>query len=147
MGWTVLMAVSVLVIALLMVALTVAAVLLARDLRRALERLSEVSRALEQDGRPALQSVRTAADEAGRVATALRQEVDGLVGASRRIRTQATEIADRVAERARDLEVVLDILQEEVEDTALDVAAALRATRRGAGVFRSLKRAVLGRRR
>ncbi|HWP36900.1 MAG TPA: hypothetical protein VNL18_05025, partial [Gemmatimonadales bacterium] len=115
--------------------------------QKAFRAVAEVSRALEQDGRPALQSVRTAADEAGRVATALRQEVDGLVGASRRIRTQATEIADRVAERARDLEVVLDILQEEVEDTALDVAAALRATRRGAGVFRSLKRAVLGRRR
>jgi uncharacterized protein YoxC len=147
MGWTVLTAVSVLVIALLMLALTVAAILLARDVRRALDRLGEVSRTLEQDGRPALQSVRIAAEEAGRVATALRQEVDGLVGASQRIRTHATEIADRVGERVGDLEVVLDILQEEVEDTALDVAAALRATRRGAGLFRSLKRAVLGRRR
>ncbi|HEX9582849.1 MAG TPA: hypothetical protein VF970_17240 [Gemmatimonadales bacterium] len=140
-------AVSAVTIALLMLGFTVAALVLMRDLRRALERLGEVGRVLEQDGRPALQSVRTAAEDASRVVATVRGEVDGLVAASRRIRTQATEAADRVADRLRDLEVVLDILHEEVEDTALDVAAALRATRRGAGVFRSLKRAILGRRR
>jgi uncharacterized protein YoxC len=147
MGWTVVMAVSVMVIALLMIVLTVSGVLLMRDVHRALEHLSGASRALEQEGRPALQAVRSTAEEAGRVAATVRQEVDSLIGASRQIRTQISDVADRVTERVKDLDIVLDILQEEVEETALDVAAALRATRRGAGVFRSLKRAVLGRRR
>lgn len=147
MGWTVVTAVSVLTMAVLMLGFTVAALLLMRDLRRALERFGEVGRLIEQDGRPALQSVRSAAEDASRVVASVRDEVNGIVDASRRIRSQATEAADRIADRVRDVEVVLDILQEEVEDTALDVAAALRATRRGAGVFRSLKRAILGRRR
>jgi methyl-accepting chemotaxis protein len=128
-----------------MLGFTIAALFLMRELRRAMERLGDVSRMLEQDGRPALLSVRSAAEEASRVAASVRREVDEVVDASKRIRTQVGDAANRVADRVRDLEVVLDILQEEVEDTALDVAAALRATRRGAGVFRSLKRAILGR--
>jgi len=147
MGWTVLTSVSVTVIALLMLGLTVGAMLLMRDLRRALERVGDVSRLLEQDGRPALLSMRSAAEDASKMVATVRGELDGIADASRGIRTQATQIADRMADRVHDLEVVLDILQEEVEDTALEVASALRATRRGASVFRSLKRAVLGRRR
>src|SRR3989304_3867227 len=99
MGWTVLTAVSVTVIALLMLGFTIGALLLMRDLRRALERIGEVSRMLEQDGRPALLSVRSAAEDASKVVASVRGEVDGIVTASRQIREQATEVADRVTDR------------------------------------------------
>ena len=50
-------------------------------------------------------------------------------------------------ERLQDVGTLLDILHEEVEDTVLDVAAALRTTRRGVSVFGAMKRALLKRRR
>jgi hypothetical protein len=42
---------------------------------------------------------------------------------------------------------LLGVVQEEVEGTALDIAAALRTTRRGGKLFRRMKRALTSRRR
>ena len=42
-------------------------------------------------------------------------------------------------------DALIDVLQYEVEETALDIAAAMRTTRRGTTVLRAMKRAFLGR--
>jgi len=77
----------------------------------------------------------------------VREEVDQLVATSRDLRGRVSDAAGALDDRVRDLEAVLDVLQEEVEETALDVAAALRATRRGASLLRGLKRVFLRGRR
>ena len=67
-----------------------------------------------------------------------------MVETSRDIRTRVGNAADAAESRLLDLEALLDVVQEEVEETVLDVAAALRTTRRGSTILRSMKRIFLG---
>lgn len=106
------------------------------------ERLVDV---LDRDARPALQSARSLAEDAGKMVAAVRSEVDGFAGAASDVRQRVTRAARAADERIRDLEALLDVVQYEVEETALDVAAALRTTRRGASVLGAMKRAFVGR--
>lgn len=147
MGWEALTAVSVAVLALMSVVLAIGLVLWLRDLTRLMDRLDAFARVLERDGPPLLNAARSVAEDATKVVGSVRGEVDQLVATSRDLRSRVSGAAGALEERVRDLEAVLDVLQEEVEETALDVAAALRATRRGASLLRGLKRAFLRGRR
>jgi hypothetical protein len=114
---------------------------------RLMSRLDAFAQVLERDGPPLVQAARSVTEDATRVIGSVRGEVDHLVATSRGLRQKVSGAAGALDERVRDLEAVLDVLQGEVEETALDVAAALRATRRGASVLRGLKRAFLKGRR
>ena len=70
-----------------------------------------------------------------------------MVETSRDLRARLQRAADAAEGRLGDLEALLDVLYEEVEETALDVASALRTTRRGASVLSAMKRAFLRRSR
>jgi hypothetical protein len=48
--------------------------------------------------------------------------------------------ADRVEEKLIELETLYDLVHDEVEDTALDVAATLRSVRRGNGMIGRVRR-------
>ena len=137
MQWEALTAISVAMLALMSLVLVVLAAVW----------LGRVGRLLDRDGQPLLQAARSVAEDAGKIVGQLRGEVEQIVATSRDVRLRIGGAAGSLDERARDLEAVLDILQDEVEETALDVAAALRATRRGTSVVRAGKRGVLRGRR
>jgi uncharacterized protein YoxC len=139
-GWDVLTAVSVAIIALMLVVLVVAALASLRDFGRLARRLEAFTAALERDGPAMLDGART-------IVNNLRDEVGQIVATSREVRERVKGTAGSLEERVRDLEAVLDVLQEEVEETALDVAAALRATRRGTSLLGAMKRALFRGRR
>ena len=137
MQWEALTAISVAMLALMSLVLVVLAAVW----------LGRVGRLLDRDGQPLLQAAGSVAEDAGKIVGQLRGEVEQIVATSRDVRLRIGGAAGSLDERARDLEAVLDILQDEVEETALDVAAALRATRRGTSVVRAVKRAFLRGRR
>lgn len=137
MDWAAVSAISVAIIALLAVGLSVSAILLIRDVRRLLD-------TFDRDGRPALLAVRTVVEDTGKTVATLRAEVEQMVSGARALRSRVGEAAGSLDERMRDLEIVLDVVQDEIEDTLLDVASILRTTRRGASVARALKRVFLG---
>lgn len=146
MEWaTAVTAISTAVIA---VVVTISAVVVVRALIE-LNRLGRAVRTqlerLEYEARPALDSARTIARDAERLVASVRSEVDGFTGVSQDVRQRLTRAAEAVEERLRDIESVVDMVQYEVEETALDVAAALRTTRRSASVLRAMKRAIMGR--
>lgn len=125
-------AVSLAVIAVAAVAVAAAHVVAARaalSLFRTVERLSG----------PAVDDVR-------QLVSGIRREADALVGTSRDIRLRIIKAADAAEERLSDLDSLVDVVQEEVEDTALDAVATLRHVRRGLHGFRWARR-VLARRR
>lgn len=111
-------------------------------LRSTIERTVEL---LERDARPTLDSARRLIDDAQHVMSSVRTEADGIVHSSKDVRDRLDGLMRRTEERLQDLDALIDVVQYEVEETALDVAAALRTTRRGASVFRTMKRAFLGR--
>jgi len=133
-------AVSTAVIAVLLALPAVASFLLFRELRRAVRALERFGDTVQREVLPAVQSARGIADQATQIAATIRGEVDGLVETSQDLRGRVKRAADATEDRLNDLEALLDVLYEEVEDTALDVAAALRTTRRGVSVIGAVKR-------
>ncbi|MGH7547253.1 MAG: hypothetical protein ACREMM_03660 [Gemmatimonadales bacterium] len=97
-------------------------------------------RVLEGLAGPALGDVR-------QVVATIRAEADGLVGTSRELRTRILTAADAAEERLADLDALFEVVQEEVETTALDVAATLRNVRRGLSVLEWGRRALKRRRK
>jgi uncharacterized protein YoxC len=135
MGWDAVTALSVAIIALMFVVLAIAALIWLRDAGRLMSRLEAFAAVLERDGPAMLESART-------IVSSLREEVGQVVATSREVRERIKGTAGSLDERVRDFEAVLDVLQDEVEETALDVAAALRATRRGTSLLGAMKRAL-----
>jgi len=140
MGWEAVTAISVAIIALMFVVVAIAALIWLRDVGRVAKRLESFTAVLERDGPVMLDGARS-------IVTNLRDEVTKIVATSRELRQRVQGTAGSLEERVRDFEAVLDVLQDEVEETALDVAAALRATRRGTSLVGAMKRALFRGRR
>lgn len=134
------MALSLVVIALSFLAIaTATGILIARVLLE-MRKLQATVEGLRGDLQPAVTAVRTISDESTRLAGLVSGEAEELVAASRALRVGVTE-------RMRNLEAVYEVLQEEVEETAIDVAVTLRRFRRGVGWFGLVRRLLGGRRR
>ena len=147
-GWpSVVTALSTLVIALVVVGLVLAMLILLRRVTALSASMTRVLETVERDARPTIESVRRTAEEANRLGVAIRTEVEGFAGTSRRLRDRVERTSRALEERFSDLETLLDILQDEVEETVLDLAAVMRTTRRGAGLFQAARRVILGRKR
>ena len=65
----------------------------------------------------------------------IKGEADALVGTSRDIRERIVRAADAAETRLSDLDALVEIVQEEVEDTALDAAVTLQNVRRGLSLW------------
>jgi uncharacterized protein YoxC len=146
MPWTqVVIAISTAIIAILLTLPALASFFLFRETRRAVALLERSAETLQKEIVPSLQSARGLLQQANQVAGTVRGEIEAVVGTSRDLRGRVKRAADAAEARLTDLEALLDVVYEEVEDTALDVASALRTTRRGAGMFSAMKRAFLRR--
>jgi hypothetical protein len=100
---------------------------------------------MDEEARPTLELARTILEDAAHVSTVLKKETQEFAGTAETIRKGLLRVRDSAEERLQDLDTLLEVVQEEVEDTMLDVASALRTTRRGTKIFRTMKRAFLGR--
>ena len=133
-------ALSLAVIALSFIAIAIATVVVLARLVKPLEDLSKVVRGLEDDLTVAIRGVRQLTDQSQDLLSMVRQEAGAFVQTGRRLRRQVVKGAERIRTRMADLESLYDVVHEEVEDTALDVAAVLRSARRGNGVLGRIRR-------
>jgi len=141
MEWpAVVTAIATATIAILLALPAIASFLLFRELRKAMRTLEKFGETIQRDVVPVIQSARGIAEQATQIATTVKTEVGGLVETSQDLRGRVKRAADATEDRLSDLEALLDVLYEEVEATALDVAAALRTTRRGVSVLGAVKR-------
>jgi hypothetical protein len=115
-------AISLAVMALAALVATGAIVAAALGVRRAVT-------ALQGFAGPAITDVR-------QLIAGIKTEADALVGASRDVRQRIVRAADAAEERLTDLDSLVEVMQEELEDTALDAAATMRDVRRGLSVWR-----------
>ena len=97
-------------------------------------------RLLEQLAGPAVGDVR-------QLLGTIRTEAESLVGTSRELRGRIVKAADAAEARLADLDALFEVVHEEVETTALDVAATLRNVRRGLSVLEWGRRALKRRRK
>ena len=126
-------AISLVVIALAFAAIGAAVALLARAALR------EV-RELREEVAPALSAVRRITDAGADLSGDIKQELQEYLATSRAVRQDLERGVYQVKSRLADLDALYEVLHEEVEDTALDVAARVRSVRNGAGMVSRIRR-------
>ena len=126
-------AISLVVIALAFAAIGVAVALLARTAIR------EV-RELREEVAPAISAVRRITDAGADLSGDIKQEVQEYLATSRAVRQDLERGVYQVKSRLADLDALYEVVHEEVEDTALDMAARVRAVRNGAGMVSRIRR-------
>jgi uncharacterized protein YoxC len=77
----------------------------------------------------------------------IKSEAESLVDSSRDIRHRIVRAADAAEQRLTDLDALAEIMQEELEETALDAAAALHDVRRGITLWQWGRKVLKGRRK
>ena len=128
------------VTALCLIIIALSAVLVAVSVFGAVAGFRAFLRAFEHIAGPAVDDVRQLVGN-------IRREADSLVGTSREIRLKIVRAADAAEQRLQDLDALVEVVQEEVEDAALDVAATVRSVRRGFSIWRVGSRVLRRRRR
>lgn len=132
--WTgVVTALSLAIIALAAIAVAVAGVMAARSARSLLRKVDEFAGPALADARQLVGTIKV--------------EAEALVGASRDIRERIVRAADAAEDRLSDLNALAEVVTEEVQDTVVDAAAALRGARRGFSLIEWGRRALRRRRR
>jgi len=95
---------------------------------------------LKSDLDETLSGIRQLTGQGQELMSVVRLEAGAFVQTGRRIRRKVSRGVDRVERRLEDLEALYDVVHEEVEDSALDVAAALRRVRQGNGMIGRVRR-------
>ncbi len=140
-------AISLVVIAVSMlggaIAVAVGALRIAGETRK----LSAMIQGHQEDVTQALAGARRLTEQGQDVLVLLRQEVGAFTQTSRRVRRKLVRGVDNIEAKLADLETLYDLVHDEVEDTALDVAAALRTSRQGNGMLGRVRRLLVPSRR
>ena len=134
------MAISLAVIALSLLGAALAAAIAALRVADQVKRMSTLVESFQDDLRQTLTTTRRLTEQGQDLVVVLRNEAGAYAHTGRRIRRKLARGIDRLEGKLADLETLYDVVHEEVEDTALDVAAALRRTRAGNGVLGRVRR-------
>jgi hypothetical protein len=110
-------------------------------------KLSAMIQGHQEDVAQALAGARRLTDQGQDLLVLVRQEIGAFTQTSRRIRRKLVPGVDNIEAKLTDLETLYDLVHEEVEDTALDVAAALRTSREGNGMLGRVRRLIVPSRR
>lgn len=140
-------AISLATMAIAFVALAVMLGLAIRQAAQDAKALAQALGRLNADLAPALKAMQDMAQQGQALATVVKTEVVAVVETSRRLRGRVEAGADRIQERLADLEALYDVVEEEVEETALDLATFLRRVRSGGSWLSRLRRLLPRRRR
>ncbi|HYX83137.1 MAG TPA: hypothetical protein VE714_12135, partial [Gemmatimonadales bacterium] len=97
-------------------------------------------KALKGFGGPAIADVR-------QLIGSIKYEAEALVGASRDVRHRIVRAVDAAEERLTDLDALAEVMQDELQETALDAAATMRNVRRGLSVWRWSRKMLKGKKR
>jgi hypothetical protein len=126
-------AISLLVIALSFLAIGIAVALMARTAARQLK-------AVKNEIEPALAALRKITDAGAELSGDIREEIEEYLATSRALRHDLERGVRQVKGRLADLDALYEVVHDEVEDTALDVAAGVRSVRKGAGMISRIRR-------
>jgi len=134
------MAISLAVMALSFVGIALALAIAALKLTGQVKKVGTLVDGLQDDIARTLKAVRRLTEQGQDVMVVVRQETGAFAQTGRRLRRKLVRAADRVEVKLEELETLYDVVHDEVEGTALDVAAALRSVRRGNGMIGRVRR-------
>jgi uncharacterized protein YoxC len=141
------MAISLVIIALSFITIAIGIVWGLKKSSEQLKLMGRVLEGLDDDLIPAFRSIREIADSGKDVVGKFKAEAEAVVRTSRRLRRRARQGADRVTERLQDLDALYEVVHEELEEAALDLATLVHNVRTGGGWLSKIRRFLPGRRR
>jgi methyl-accepting chemotaxis protein len=97
-------------------------------------------KALKRFSGPAITDVR-------QLIGSIKTEADALVGTSRDIRHRIVRAADAAEERLTALDSLAEVMQEELQETAIDAVEAMQNVRRGLSLWRWSRKALKSKKR
>lgn len=133
-------AIALVIIALAFAAIATAAVMIARKASTEIVQLSDELAKLRGELSPALAALRRVADAGADLSADVRKEVNEYLVVSQGVRKDLERGVRQIKGKLQDLDALYEVVHEEVEDTALDVAAGLRSVRNGAGMVGRIRR-------
>ena len=134
------MAISLAVLAIAFLGLAIAIGVVALKLAAQVRKVGTLVDGLQDDVARTLKSVRGLTEQGQDVMVLVRHEAGAFAQTARRMRRKAVRAADRIEVKMEELEALYDVVHDEVEGAALDMAGALRAVRRGNGMLGRVRR-------
>jgi hypothetical protein len=134
------MAISLAIVAASFVVLAIVLGTAALRVARQAQALADLATGFQDDIARTVASVRGLTEQAQDVMALVRSEAGAFADTSRRLRRRIVKGADRLQAKLMDLEALYEVVHEEVEDTALDLAAGLRSIRHGDGMISRVRR-------
>lgn len=122
---------------LLAVAALVTFILLIQTVRAGIESMNKATARIAEEARPMLTNANAMVRDAREMVALVRDDVTRVTDAAGLIGDELLHAAQTTARRVDDVNAVLDVLQTELEDTALGAAAAIRGVRVGASALAS----------
>jgi uncharacterized protein YoxC len=133
-------AISLAVLALAFLAMAIAVGVAALRVAREIRKVGTMVDGLQDDVARTLKSVRGLTEQAQDVMVLVRHEAGAFAQTGRRLRRKTVRAVDRIEAKLQDLETLYDVVHDEIESTALDLATALRSVRRGNGMLGRVRR-------
>ena len=101
------------------------------QLRSLTRSVGVVAKRLEKDAGPVMERAKRVAENVDFITTAVRTDVQKLNASVSRLNERLKDASERMEERIQDFTALVEVLQSEAEDLALDTAAAVRGVRAG----------------
>lgn len=133
-------AISLAILALSFLGLAVAVGVVAFKLASQVKKVSTIVDGLQDDVARTLKTVRRLTEQAQDVMVLVRHETGAFAQTARRLRRKTVRAVDRIELKLQELETLYDVVHDEFEGAALDVATALRSLRRGNGMLGRVRR-------
>jgi len=140
-------ALSLVLIALCNLGVALVALMSLKEIRESSGAISKELAEARSELAPALDALKRMAEHGAGVADLAKDEVHEIINTTKRVRHDIEQGLKRTKRRLADFEAVVDVVQEEVEETALDFGATLRMARSGSGMIGQLSRLVRPKRR
>lgn len=140
-------AISLVIIAIAVVSVAIAAVYALKTSAEQLRQIGHILNAVDDDLLPAFKSMKEVAEHSRDVVVKFKGEADAILRTSRRMRRRVRRGADRVQERLEDLDALYEVVHEEIEEAALDLASLVHTVRTGGGWLQRIRRFLPGRRK
>lgn len=141
------MALSLAVIAVAFLVIAIVAVRVGREANQAGTDLVREVHELRAELEPAIQSVARLAQKGEALSDQVSQEIREVLETSRRTRFTFERGVKQATRRLQDLDALVEVVQEEVEETALDASAAMRRVRTAGGAIGLVRRLLVRGRR
>lgn len=137
------MAISLGIIALSFIAIAAGVVVAALRIAAQVRKVGDVVAKVQDDVGRTVKTVRQMTEQGQEILGVVRSEAGAFAHTSRRVRHKIDRGVDRIEAKVQDLEALYEVVHDEVEDTALDVAATLRAARSGDGMVGRVRRILI----